>query len=528
MSRPCAASQMRRSLHCLILWVAVLTGTQCLLTSPVCGFGKPAKISPEQLTRQFAEDGYSVHYGDLSLAQDTSVTGDIVVLEGSLDLGDGSRYEGNAWIINGDLIIGGRAAAQGNFHIVNGEVFQSRDATIKGHIRRYTCLCALDRDHYRGTDEIVFVKTERKNAYPIELSGGIGPQNRVDYLSLHAGVKRGDMDGPQKHWRGRAHLIAPLRDNTRGYLGFDLEVLVPLKEKRFDLHIRGFKRTTTNDDWQYTRAENSWAGTITHNDFFDYYERSGGYLGVIARPYSSWRIDGGVYIDHSTSLVTKSSPALFNNDRPLRNNPPIDEGEIAGATIGIEYDTRLFPSRPSSAWYARVEVDAGADVGPGDFEYSTVTLDVRRYNRLLRGLNLDVRGRIFTTRDNIPRQRTQSLNGYGGVRGLHDIPFDDRRGDRLALFSAELRIGMPQIRYLEILYTRWNVATFIDVGILKRHGDRYGAWEYLESDWDEWGKSVGIGISGESFLPYLGFYVAQDLSRDNKRPRFIVRFARSF
>ncbi len=519
---------MKRSLHRLILWVAVLTGFHCLLASPAHGFGKPAKISPEQLTRQFAGDGFSVHYGDLSLTHDTSVTGNILVLEGSLDLGGGSRYDGDAWIINGDLIIGGQARINGNLHIVNGDVFQSRDATIKGHIRRYTCPCALDRNHFRTTDEIVFLKTERTNAYPLQLSGYPGPQNRVDYLSLHLGLKHGALDGPQNHWRGRVHLITSFRDNTRGYLGFDVELFVPLKTKRLDLHIRGFKKTTTNDDWQYTIAENSWAGTITHNDFFDYYERAGGYVGVIARPFSSWRIDGGVYIDHSTSLVTKSSPALFNNDRPLRNNPPVDEGDIAGATIGIEYDTRLFPSRLSNAWFARVEVDAGTGIGPGDFEYSTVTLDVRRYNRLLRGLNVDLRGRVFTTRDNIPRQRTQSLNGYAGVRGLHDIPFDDRRGDRLALFSAELRVGMPQIRYLEILYTRWNIVTFADIGILKLHGDRYGAWEFLESDWDEWGKSVGIGISGESFVPYLGFYVAQDLDRDNKRPRFIIRFARPF
>ncbi|GAB4327101.1 MAG: hypothetical protein Kow0074_22200 [Candidatus Zixiibacteriota bacterium] len=511
-----------------ILLAAILGFTSAIPLDTAFAFGKPAKMTPERLTSQFIESGYTVHYGHLSLTNDTTVTANLVVLEGSLDLAGGSRFEGEAWIINGDVIIGGEASIDGDIHIVNGDIFQSLDARVKGHVRRYTCSCELDRERFRTFDEVVFVKVTRDDDRPIRLSGGLAPQNRVDYSALELGVARGDLDGPQDHWRGRAHLIAPFRDNSRGYLGFALELLVPLKKKRVDLEIRGFKRTVTNDAWQYSAAENSLAGMFTHNDFFDYYERSGGYLGIVARPKETWRIDGGVYLDHSTSLITRSSPSLFNNDRPLRDNSPIDEGEIAGGVIGIQYDTRIFPARPSNAWFARMEVEAGTDVGPGDFQYSTLMLDVRRYNRVMRGLHFDVRGRVFTTRDNIPRQRRQSLNGYGGVRGLHDIPFDDRRGDRLALFSAELRIGMPQIPVLEIFYTRWNVLTFADIGILKQHGDRFGAWEFLKSDWDEWGKSAGVGISGESFVPYLGFYVAQDLDRNNARPRFIVRFERSF
>jgi hypothetical protein len=37
-----------------------------------------------------------------------------------------------------------------------------------------------------------------------------------------------------------------------------------------------------------------------------------------------------------------------------------------------------------------------------------------------------------------------------------------------------------------------------------------------------------LGISGESFMPYLGLYVAQDLDRDRFEPRVILRFERSF
>jgi outer membrane protein assembly factor BamA len=114
------------------------------------------------------------------------------------------------------------------------------------------------------------------------------------------------------------------------------------------------------------------------------------------------------------------------------------------------------------------------------------------------------------------------------MRGMHDIPFPVSRGDRLALFSTELRIPLPQVPVIKILYTRWNLLLFSDVGLLRLDGGSSGPFRFLNTQKEAWGKSIGIGVSGEAFLPYLGFYVAQDLTRGNKRPRFIVRAERSF
>jgi hemolysin activation/secretion protein len=199
-----------------------------------------------------------------------------------------------------------------------------------------------------------------------------------------------------------------------------------------------------------------------------------------------------------------------------------------GAVVSAQYDTRQFPSHPQTAWFVTAIVENGLDVGPGDFGFTTFTMDACRYNEIVRGLNLDLRAKAFTTWDDLPRQRQQSLNGYGGIRGLHDIPFDVRRGDRLALFSAEVRVDMPPAPLLKVLFTRWNLMAFADIGLLRQYGDAQGAMGFLRTDWRAWGKSVGVGISGESFVPYIGLYVAQDLDRDNRRPRFIVRFERSF
>jgi hypothetical protein len=452
----------------------------------------------------------------------------LVVVEGGLDVAAGSVLKGEVWVVNGDLILAGDARIEGPVYLVDGVLFQSRDAVITGEIKRYHCACKLDADEFQKTAQPIFRKIVDRNALGTKLVAGAGTANRVDYESVFLGMKRGNPDNPRPHWRGHAHLIVPFRDNTRGLLGFDLDLLIPLRGRAAGLQLQGFKKTVSNDVWQYPAAENGYALLLTHTDFLDYYERSGGRIGVILDPGHSVTISGAAYLDHSQSLLTRSVSSLANNDRPLRSNPAIDRGEILGVELAATYDTRDNPGRPSSAWFFEASVDAGFKTGPGDFRFTTLTLDLRRYNRLWRRVNLDLRGRIFTGWNDLPGQRLQSLNGYGGVRGMHDIPFPDSRGDRLALFSTELRIPLPPLPVVKILYTRWDLLLFADIGLLRLDGGASGPFRFLNSPKEAWGKSIGIGVSGEAFLPYLGFYVAQDLTRGNKRPRFIVRAEQSF
>lgn len=507
---------------CLVL--VVLLG----VAPAVAKSDRPRKLSPKILTEKIQSQECEVHYGDLSVAAGDSAAGPMAVVEGSLDLAAGSVVTGTVWIVNGDLILSGDATLDGPVHLVNGQLFQAREATLSGSLRKYRCECRLDAPRYETTNDAVFIHKEQPNALGIRRQIGLGPVNRADYSSLMIGAARGDENFLRPHWRGHAQLIFPFRDNTRGYLGFDMGAAFPVSGRRAELRVAGFKKTVTNDDWQLSYAENAAMLELSHNDFFDYYERSGGRIGLWLHPKWEWQIEGGVYFDHSQSLETRSVPSLANNGRPLRDNPPIDEGEILGGTIAVTYDTRIAPEHPKSAWFGSARLEHGFADGPGDFYFTTLTLDLSRYNRLWRAFNIDFHGRIFTAFDDLPRQRQQSLNGYGGVRGLHDIPFDVRRGDRVGLFSTELRIPMPDLPVMKILFTRWDLTAFGDLGLLALEGGSEGAFAFLDTKLDDWGKSVGIGISGESFLPYVGLYVAQDLDRHNKRPRFIIRANRSF
>ena len=69
---------------------------------------------------------------------------------------------------------------------------------------------------------------------------------------------------------------------------------------------------------------------------------------------------------------------------------------------------------------------------------------------------------------------------------------------------------------------------FADAGYLTMAESPRSPFGFLDGSLGDWKKSVGIGISGESLVPYLGIYAAQDLDAGSFSPRFIIRIERSF
>jgi outer membrane protein assembly factor BamA len=198
------------------------------------------------------------------------------------------------------------------------------------------------------------------------------------------------------------------------------------------------------------------------------------------------------------------------------------------ASASLVYDSRREPARPGSAWYVELWGEKGFDNGPGEFAYEAFSIDLRKYMRLPYRFRLDLRGKLFSTLGEAPHQVYQSLGGYGGVRGLWDHPFDVRRGNRMTVYTVELRRQLPDVRFVSALFTSWDFLLFSDVGLLAEAEDPNDAVEFLKIPFDDWGKSLGVGISGESILPYVGVYVARGVQGGQGSWRAILRIERSF
>jgi len=490
--------------------------------------GNPEKLSHKDLNHELEGIEYEIYYGGLMIASGDSLSGTVVIIAGALDIQDGGVLAGDAWIINGKLILTGSSTVTGLVRLINGEEYLSRFAFVGGGISHYICECRLDDELYEEKGEVEFVKHEDPRAVKIKPSIRPGQPNRADYNILNFGLQRRNPRHKDPYVAGHALVRVPLWFDTRGYLGFDVELDIPLFDERLNLILRGYKMSVTNDDWMLPRIENSFFLVLGGYDFADYWERRGGELGFEIQFDEQVSLDLVASYQEDVSLETRRAPSIFQSDNKKRENPPIDDGDRLAVAGTFTIDTRENDSWPRNAWLLRLWLEKGIADGPGDFSYAAFDIDLNRYSVLPAGFHFDLRAKVFSSFDAIPAQLTRTLYGYSGLRGASTAAFDMLRGDRLALFSGELRKWLPDVPVISRLFTRWNLIVLSDIGLLAQAENPTSPFEFFRTPFDEWKKTVGIGISAESFLPYIGLYLAWDIDDGRKSPRCIVRMTRSF
>ena len=505
--------------------------TLCLVAAVNAGAqtpDKPKKLSREKLTELINAGSPDVYYGGVMIATGDTLSGPIAVIAGSLDIQDGGVLVGDAWIVDGKLILTGRSLVDGDVNLVNSEEFLSHDATIKGALAYHICECGIDDDKYEKNGELSFLERPDPKAVKTKRSIQPGAPNRTDYNIVNVGVERNNPLQEKPYVSGYALIRFPLWLDTRGYLGFDAELSVPLRGKSADLFLRAFKRSYTNDGEQSSSFDAILNLTIFGLDFADYYERRGGAVGLRLRPYETVDVETGVMLERDISLETREAPSLFDSDLKRRPNPPIDDGDRVALWVRAVLDQREDVYWPKDAWYTSAFVEKGIADGPGEFSYTAFEVEARRYHRLPIGFQFDMRGQIFSTFDEIPLQVTRSLQGYDGIRGI-ESDFDNFiRGDRVALLSVELSAGLPPPPLIGKVLDRWRIQIFTDMGLVETAENVRAPLEFLDAPWDQWEKFGGVGIVGETFFPFVGLYISQDLGSEKIDLQYRFQMERMF
>lgn len=309
--------------------------------------------------------------------------------------------------------------------------------------------------------------------------------NRVDPLRAGVGVQ----------WMPRRPFVPRIGTRfeyafgrERGLYGAELEQ--PLDPgRRLTLGASAVRATDHSELQQVENIENSIDLLFGRTDNRDYFEREG--IGA----YLSWRVPDFSTVslhlrrDEYRSLARHpDARSIFFQDRPLRDNPGVDEGEGHTVTLRLErlaHRTR----RTRSGLYHWIEIErAGGGLG-GDFDYARALADVRSVLRLSPTTSLVVRGAGGTTTTGVlPFQKQFTV---GGVDGLRAHSFDQYRGDQMVLGQAEYVVSLWRMRpgaYVSGLH----VLTFLDVGRAWSDPDhRFEPWRQpLESD-----GGFGIGAS---------------------------------
>lgn len=497
--------------------------------------GEPERISPEDLTKRLSALDAQVYYGGLLVNPGETVRGTIIVVKGSLDIQDGGMVDGDVWVVNGRLVMTGACRITGRVDLVNSERFSSRAATVSGPVAMHKCEGVLDAERYEQTGELTFIEEDDPTELKPRFDISPAPPSRVRYGLLQVGFTReNEWRIPDTYTRWRAMVDLPIYfDQPHGYLGFKIDGRVPVDGRVLGLVFAGYKTLHTEDSWQVSRRENGLFLLTAASEFADFYEKRGGLVGLEYRPNNDFTATLVAGYQQEVSMGKHRAFSITGNTDRLPDNPPITNGDRALAQLHVHWDTRADGYWPRNAWrlFAEVEVSKVSpdDVDLADDMMTTLAVGAYRYNRLPFGMQWDLGGRLFTAFDPIVPQLSQSLGGYGGVRGGFDAPFPTRRGDRLAVVSTELRKSMPGMPIVSLFFTEWNLVGFFDAGYLTVAGDPTDAFDFLGDPVANWRRSVGGGISGESFMPYVGLYVAKELGQTAREDvRVIFRLQRSF
>ncbi len=400
-----------------------------------------------QMAEKYNEPAALRASGSLEIPERQLLTGDVAVLNGPLTIA--GTVTGRVVVINGDVILRPSARIDGDLWVAGGVIEGLEHARIGGVVHH-------DRHvlHYRQEgDRIITVREldvavednwyrrfrRRHEMRDSRILLWAGTYNRVEGLPVEI--------GPQLQrnveW-GKLKLTAlGILRSADGFewksdnLGYDVTAEAQVGQS-VSVGGRAFDVVDPVEGWQLKDSEVGLASFFLHEDYRDYFERHGGagYLSLFQGEAARLRVGYGT--ERWRSRATRDPFTLFRNDRNWRANPDVDNGlfHILDATLGV--DTRNDADNPWSGWLISASIEHGSSpavtlalrggeeemTGPAppqpvSLSYTRGFLDLRRYNRVSPGGQLNMRlvlgGRLGG--NPLPLERRFSLGGPGTLPG---------------------------------------------------------------------------------------------------------------
>ncbi|MBI5463866.1 MAG: hypothetical protein HY966_02785, partial [Ignavibacteriales bacterium] len=358
--------------------------------------------------------------------------------------------------------------------------------------------------------------------------------NRVESVFLGFGTqKRFYWDG-RKNWNSYGSVGWGFKSHTwRGNLGLSRQVAFSDESlnQMFELGAEGYSLTDTKDQWIIGVHENTAAAFLIHEDFRDYFERTGATFHVAyytQGDYLNTEFKVAYVMDKYDSLSNKVEWAMFGGDKVFRQNPPIAPGQMKSVMASVGVTTLTKTSRGPEGWnlFASAEF-ARKDFGPTNFDFDQYVVDVRRYQPLGRYDNFNVRVRAGTSTGVLPLQKAFE---YGGLGTLNGYAFKSDIGNRMLLINAEYIVNGNFLDDLELwptwLFRSFNFIITSDAGIMRSLPPASAPTSGFEKiTWGEFKHNMGFGFSNRSG----SFRIGVAWRTDSKEPaQILFRFTRPF
>ncbi len=581
---------MRLSSSLLLLLLAMPIAAQ---EQEIRGANLPSDLEWE-LLRMY--DGGAERYdGPTTIESGRVVQGSVAATGGPLRVA--GQVAGDVAMVNGDVILEPGSSVTGNITVIGGEVRLEDEASVGGTISTYA---ASRRDRVWDEDR------DRRGDWDWDWDWGHDDEDDEDEwgerrrdrwdrgysrLALRTGSSYNRVEGlpvvfgPVIQTAGRNPLrleaLAIWRSESGASLdtdrmGHQVEAEQFLGgDRRFSIGGSAFSVIDPLDPWQIRSLEASLATALFHDDYRDYYDRTGWSVFARAEPVRGLSAKVEYRDEEHDSRAAGDPWTLFHGGDDWRLQPLVGEGDLQLVAGSVELDLRDDRDDPNEGWYGKVALErpvGGALTRPGlvlagpeddpipgtlspadlDTEFTSAFVDLRRYTRVgyQSQLNLRVVGGGSLEGGALPPQYQHALGGIGtlpgfpaffgdcGARGFRgqadEASFYAAYGcDRFALAQVEYRgelaldFGFGEPDYDDDWWGGVDIdmsptwVVFFDAG---------RGWSYpseLMGDDRNTGTLMDAGLG--FLLGDLGIYAALPLNGDvDQEPRFFVRLGRRF
>jgi len=388
---------------------------------------------------------YRLLPNDTTIAATDTVQGPVLVA-GTRMIVEGTII-GDLVAIDANVYLRPQARITGKVLSIAGGLYRSEQAQLQGGSEDYP----LAPYHVDRADGRVVIKgdIERDVIDPDGLFGFTVPTaNRVDGITPRWGATLnlpalGRVQPSVYGWVA----YATQRDSLDKLLGGGE---FRLRRSLNSLTLGAERRTITNDWWIRSDLRNTLSFLWNGKDYRNYYDAKRVYA-EFARDLSRDKHIARAFLlglrEDASSLFVDDPFVLFDPDS-LRINPPIDEGVISSAVLGI---TGEYAGSTTAAEYNGHVEFAAEDVLDGDFGFGAFALWGEWAMKAIANHTLEFETRLtgpLPGTDRLPRQRWGILGG-SGTFWTFDI--GDFRGDRVAFFRTNYIIPLPKRIALPIL-----------------------------------------------------------------------------
>jgi hypothetical protein len=447
-------------------------------------------------------------YSDVIIDSSEIITNNIRILGGGLTVY--GTVESQITVIGGDVHILSSAIINGKIISIGGDVQTDKNAQINGKIVE----ASLDQGLiYRETFTDSSASGEKDfgvSTFSQHTSDGwVHPKPTIFQYNRNEGLRFVPLNW---NWDHRNESLIRLsfslgyRFSSSDFIGRTTLESSLLKNRSATIFTSGFKTVRTDDEFRLPEKENSWAGFLGRQDFYDRWDETGFEAGF-GFDFSHLKVKGKfVRVTQSEISVNQDLWSFTNESSILRNNPFMVETDVEYLEGVAAFRTASYsPLKTGLAILSKVEMTLKMDSTLADPSLRLIHISMANWE-VSKGVVLRNRLILGMGSKSLPIYRQFGVGGLGSV-SAHS--YKSQLGNHMAQINTEL------VFTEEFTDTWFMVKLFYDAGMAFNSSDLVDIG-YISDHSDLLLQSAGIGFGWEDGDKLkMGFNIAKQLGSNS-------------